>query len=111
MIVLDSKSHHEKALKVRFVLDWVKISQDTYDPVAPYETRHDKCNGRYVEKTFYCPRVEFSYKGRRHFCYVPVKIKVDNVYSLFYNYTMHSEDLQQMEEALCEILTQFVEEN
>lgn len=109
--MLDSKSHHEKALEVRFGLDWIKISQDTYDPLAPYETRHDAYNGRYVERTFYCPRVDFSYKGKKHFCYVPVKIKVDKGRMLWNTYTRHSEDFQQMEEALCEMLSEFVKEN
>jgi hypothetical protein len=109
--MINTKSHCEKALEVRFDLDWIKISQDIYDPLAPYETRHDECNGRYIVRTFYCPRVDFSYKDKRHFCYVPIKLVVDSGTILFYNYTRHKEDFRQMEEALCEMLSVFVKEN
>ena len=108
--MLKFKSPHEMALKARFGLDWIKISQDSHDPSAPYETRVDELNGSYVERIFYCPRVDFSYKGRRHFCYVPIKTTIDKGRVLWHTYARHSEDYKQMEEALCEILTQFVED-
>lgn len=110
MIVLDS-TPYEKALEIRFGLDWIKISHDIYDTLAPYETRVDEYNGSCIERTFHCPRVDFSYKGKKHFCYVPVKIKVAKGRVLWITYTRHSEDYQQMDEVLCEMLTEFVKEN
>lgn len=110
MIASGFKTPYEEALEITFGLDWIKISHNMYDPLAPYETRVDEYNGRSIERTFYSPRVDFSYKGKKRFCYIPVKIKVGTGHILWCRYIRHREDYQQMDEALCEMLTEFLED-
>lgn len=92
---------HLLALEQKFDLDWIKIVHD--DPCAPREV--------YVDREYTHPRVDFSYRGKRYFAYIPVKIKVDTHSNLWHTRVTHSEDYSAMEESLLELLTKFVEDN
>jgi len=66
-------------LAAMFNLDYIRITHpfDAMDNPSLLEIRYDEFNSKETRREFICPRVDFSYKGKRYFGFVPVSTRIE----------------------------------
>ena len=102
-----------QVLAVMFGLDYIRITDpmDTFENPNLVETRYDTVNHNRLKREFTCPRVDFSYKGKRYFGYVPVSTQISTYDSWMISRRTHVLDDEVMIQDLKKMIQDCIKEN